>query len=404
MSRIKYINSKPIRKDYLLYLYAIHVFLVYLDGFVKFPTILINVTQYLFIALGLVRIIRNKMLRVTPYMEWGLCFIIVMLLSLVYAPNANDGMWLSIIPFSIQFLVYIVLFDNIKTLDDCTWVMHLYMIAGLLFSLVALIFYTGDLFSGRRFGFSLGLNPNEIMVQMILPASFAFFMAYKDEHVNYKYVVSFALCALVLLSTGSKKSVLIALYVIIFLLLKSERKSKIKTIVGLIVAGLLAYYALFNVDFLYNSLGRRVEALFSLSNNVITNANTTDYTRHMMRRDAFRFFLDSPIWGNGCESFRFISSYGTYSHNNYAEILCSYGAIGGVAYYILPITYLIKSGNRLLFKKEKNIYLCLIVGLIIVYLLIDWGAVTTISRYNMFLFSFCSALYSIQRIVEYAEA
>jgi O-antigen ligase len=57
----------------------------------------------------------------------------------------------------------------------------------------------------------------------------------------------------------------------------------------------------------------------------------------MGRAELIQFGLqmwrESPFWGHGNEAFR-IQSGGTYSHNNYIELLANYGLIGFTLFYI----------------------------------------------------------------------
>ncbi|WP_232199157.1 O-antigen ligase family protein [Thioalkalivibrio sp. ALgr1] len=45
-------------------------------------------------------------------------------------------------------------------------------------------------------------------------------------------------------------------------------------------------------------------------------------------------WLESPIIGQGARSFQYLSGFGGYSHNNYVEVLYSFGVMGFVLFYL----------------------------------------------------------------------
>lgn len=57
------------------------------------------------------------------------------------------------------------------------------------------------------------------------------------------------------------------------------------------------------------------------------------YIREDMLMAALRLWEASPVFGHGVDSFRLLAPYGTYSHNNYAEILATLGLIGLLLFY-----------------------------------------------------------------------
>ncbi|NLV28919.1 MAG: hypothetical protein GXY57_01985, partial [Erysipelotrichaceae bacterium] len=68
--------------------------------------------------------------------------------------------------------------------------------------------------------------------------------------------------------------------------------------------------------------------------------------------------------------FGIFSGIGTYSHNNFGEVLCNFGIIGFILYYanfFLPLTMSIR-------KKDEEMYIIAI--LVIVYLLRSFFGVT----------------------------
>jgi len=91
-----------------------------------------------------------------------------------------------------------------------------------------------------------------------------------------------------------------------------------------------------------------------------------------MIQEGLRGWLKSPIFGHGIDSFRYFSQYGTYSHNNYVELLYSTGIIGTSVYYgySLILTY------KLFKSKSANNIKWLLVMLCIAIFFYDYGAIS----------------------------
>jgi O-antigen ligase len=372
------------------------------NGFLPFPPLLINIFQYSFIALGLLDILSTThKIIVESYTKWGLLFLVVMLVSLVYTPDKEAAINYSILPFFIQLVIYIVMINLIEGDEQIELIINVYSLIGFLFSFMCITLYANDLFSGHRFGYSVDRNPNEIMLQLMIPACFLFYKSLKSESIKYRYLLGAVLCVVVMLCTGSKKTILVLLFPIVFLLFR-KGKNRFLRLFLLLTAMIIGFVSIFRLDFLYGVLGTRIESLLNLSRDISQlSVSDTDAVRMLMRNRAFGMFLSSPMWGNGCESFRVLSGYNTYSHNNYTELLASYGVIGTIIYYYLPVNLIINSLKEITKEKKRDIEICCIFSLLLIYFLIDWGSVTTYSKYNMFLFMFCSVVikYRTQKMI-----
>jgi O-antigen ligase len=54
-----------------------------------------------------------------------------------------------------------------------------------------------------------------------------------------------------------------------------------------------------------------------------------------MTHEAIKLWHDAPLLGSGTDAFRQLSGYGTYAHNNYAELLCDTGLLGALLFYAI---------------------------------------------------------------------
>ena len=371
--------------------FLLYTILDYLFLSISFPEILINIFQYLTIALGLFILLQNRAkITFSNFNKWGIIFLFVIGISLFYAPDFSAGLWNSFIPFLIQFLLYFSVMEVIELNGENSidWLINVFCLAGVLLILVSFVMFSDDLFSGRRFGYSRGINPNELMMRLSLPVELLYYRAFKNNKTNTIYLAFAMLGTIIMLCTGSKKSLLIFVYFGLYFITKSRRNRWVTVgVIGII--SLLGLYAIFNVSFLYDSLGRRIEDMINASSSVAGTVQT-DLTRKYMRQYAFQLFLSSPIFGRGCDAFRVVSEYGTYSHNTYVEILSSFGAIGFAFFFGYPLRLM---HNFFKWKEQKTIYSCMF-AIMIVFFAFGWGAVLVADKLTFRIIILATAVYN----------
>jgi O-antigen ligase len=82
--------------------------------------------------------------------------------------------------------------------------------------------------------------------------------------------------------------------------------------------------------------------------------------------------LSRPIFGGGWFYFSEYSGMGTYSHNNFLELLVTYGIVGFFTYYSMFFKVLLKL--KKMYKRDN--YAKLLVTMIIIILINDFAAVS----------------------------
>ncbi|WP_448384876.1 O-antigen ligase family protein, partial [Fervidobacterium sp.] len=193
-----------------------------------------------------------------------------------------------------------------------------------------------------RFGGELG-NENAIGISIGLAAVFTFYFIYAERKLAYILPLTVMIPSALL--TGSRKVVILFLFN--FTLIPSLyyirfQKIKLRSVLKFIGLSLLIvfllYYAIFNIPVFYQSIGKRVQALFVFS----TGGYVKDYSlveRRYMMDSGLRFFSEKPLVGHGIDNFRalFISVPGgkdTYAHNNFIELLVDVGILGFIFFYL----------------------------------------------------------------------
>lgn len=162
-----------------------------------------------------------------------------------------------------------------------------------------------------------------------------------------------AFFAAMLLLSASKKAVLfliLGITIMFFFYLHGtdgNRKLSVMLISLFVIAAIL--YVIMHVS-IFRSVSIRFRSLFDFfSDN--SSGSISDQNRSYMISSGLSAFLDSPIFGNGA-AYSY-TLYGTYSHNNFVELLMNYGIIGFSVYYfpyikLIPrLTSLMRKGDFL---------------------------------------------------------
>lgn len=216
-----------------------------------------------------------------------------------------------------------------------------------------------------RIGSSLAGNVNSVGVALGICS--LFLMSIYCLRKNKIVLVALIVSGIFMLLTGSKKTMFILIIDLVIYFIYNKGKVS-KWIIGLFIS-IILWYLVFNVPYFYEIIGYRIETAITqlfLGTSVRVSHSTDE--RNQMIREGLKLFWDHPILGGGMQYFYYMTSFGyEYSHCNYVEMLCNFGLIGTLIYYI-PF---IKCATY--FRKHKHYIviapLCL--GLVISELLLE---------------------------------
>lgn len=233
-----------------------------------------------------------------------------------------------------------VLYNYLVIRNDMKQVLNIFLKAAILFSLLMVLITRGDILSAR-----LGANANVSIAGIVFDynansiamiSSFAYVVGlYSFFVLRFKrHLLCSIWLVVVVLMTGSRTGLLmitIGTALLIFLLYPQKRTRNVLLTTIILFS---IYSAVMNVPWLYAIIGTRAEALL----NLVMGKNIQDAS--MLSRLSYihlgwSYFLSRPWTGYGLDCFRHLTyAYGTYSHNNYIEILFSGGVIGFLIYYL----------------------------------------------------------------------
>ena len=239
------------------------------------------------------------------------------------------------------------------------------------------------LWGTTRVGETIGYNPNTIGLVLSLSSVLSFYLFNQNRNKQYLFVM--LLLGFASLFSGSRKAFAILIIGVFLLSIVSASNKKqffISIIIGVLLLSLLLYLTL-KWEPLYQVIGKRVESLVQGLDGGTTDSSTS--TRFDMISTGLQYFIQKPFFGYGLGNYRFISGYNTYSHNNYTELLVSFGLFGTVLYYSMHL-YILGKGIFLItekgFRQNFAVLSCIVVGII---MLMDLGMVSYYEEFTQLL-------------------
>lgn len=189
------------------------------------------------------------------------------------------------------------------------------------------------------------------------------------------------LLAMILLTGSRKATVFVTLGIMFFLLMffRKERWWKKFLLIVLLVAVIIVALNLLKNIPAFSTIFIRFELLFE---GLLQGGSSyhTDKTRADMISAGLAAFWEKPIFGNGTGySYKL---FGTYSHNNYVELLMNYGLIGFLIYYVPYVILLIRLWK---WVKRQDVYAMHFLVYIVLQLALGIGWVNYYDRMTQLL-------------------
>ena len=359
------------------------LFLFALVGFVNVRPFF-TIIQAIFIGIFAIRFLTRKY-HLSRYTLWSVLTIVYALCS-IFISNHQAYTFTQTISF-IQPLIFcnLIIPYMLESQGNYKFVLHSLLIsaAGLL---IRLLLVTPLLLWGTtRVGETIGYNPNTIGLILSLTAILAYNLYLSDRKIIFFLVT--VLLGGASLFTGSRKAFAI-LVVGIFLLsiiTKSDKKQFIFSFVLGVLLLTIFVALILNWEPLYQVIGIRIDSL--VQGLLGGNTDSSTSTRFNMISVGIELFSQKPFFGYGLGNFKYFSGYDVYSHNNYIELLVSFGLFGTVLFYSMHF-YILQKGMRLLknrgFANNSAILASIIIAII---LLMDLGMVSYYGEFSQLLIS-----------------
>ena len=293
-------------------------------------------------------------------------FLIVALNILNWSNGENIIIWSFITVTFVNFIIYIGLFN---------------------------IGFWGDIYGGSRFQGSFE-NPNGTAVNSIFTMLFLMFFISErpSRFLRFGIIIGIVCCTLIVLSTGSKKSIiLLPLIWFLFFLFKNNDSTilfVIKKVSIFIAIITLAWVGWGYLEQKFFIIAIRFEELFNNIGGGGDVSGSSTAQRIYFVNKGFEIFLDKPLLGHGKGAFQYY--FGMVSHNNYIETLINFGFIGFFLYYI-RYYIIIKSLFSLGDKKIMPVIL-----MVLVMLYLEIGLISFDSK--MFIYAFLFLMLHVKKL------
>ncbi len=224
-------------------------------------------------------------------------------------------------------------------------------------------------------------NPNLLALQLTLGACFIWLVPRKAGVVP----CAFAVCAVAfaVAVTGSRKALLIGLFFLVLVLIQAVAlvsKQRRRLMVTVAVA-----CACFTGSFLGHWIYQNGGEILAVQRAV--NYDDSSYrVRTEMIEQGVQLWKQALLFGNGLDAFRGLSGQGTYSHNNYVELLCDLGLLGALLFYSLHVQVLVRAAEA---RPILRLYCWIFV---IMLLLADLGYVSYASKQSVMILMFLTVV------------
>lgn len=272
--------------------------------------------------------------------------------------------------FVLFFLVYNLLYED-ETAHDY-FVKCLY-IAGIVLCVYSIYTYgingiIDALMSGtQRLGKEIS-QENVFGMQLAITTITAFYyISFKNSHKIFHTAV-FVVSFVVAMSSGSRKSLIMVVFGILFLIyIKYGIRKLYKTVLTIAIIGVL-FMSIIKLPLFSTVYTRMQQAVFSVEGQAGGDGSTK--RRIELIQVAYRIFKDKMFLGCGINNFRIESGFWTYAHNNFLEILADIGLIGGILYYSMYLK------SFLSLRKGKSNAAGFLMALFLVRLFCEFAMVT----------------------------
>ncbi len=397
------LEKNSIIHDMAMFCLALWIVLNTTFEFFSGYTVLSSLSMYLFLGAGAFwLLIKGRYTIAGNYYFVSLIFLeILILISTFFVPSTiTKYVDMYTYRFSTNVVMAFIIINLIKDEKDIDYIFKAFVIGGVLLTIMFYSVYGFDVFEFEamanddesRFGWEFG-NVNVLAQRCSFSLIFAlYYMIFtKKKASKIWYLLIVAATFTVILFSGSRKSVLVVAFVAVFLIMNRQKRTgvgKRLTAVAGAIAVIVAIVVVIMTVPAFEVARVRLESLFEVF--LGGNFSVSDMRRMVYIRRGLSQFLKSPFFGNGmCYS---VYMFGTYTHNNFVEMLLNFGVVGFIIYYSSYYISMRKALSKQFgYDRKRKI---LFIGIILSILVTEMGIITYYDRNIVVLLCAVSKYYS----------
>ncbi len=253
--------------------------------------------------------------------------------------------WLTLVLLAGSFFVFVYAFKAIK---DKNIIVAIISSAFFLFSIYFIIYYRNEILNFKSYAsesFRLGTyfdNQNGVAAYALVGVAAPFYLVlFWKNKIRYAFILPALTSFLVGITTGSR-TFLFALIIVllVFLYFKFQKH---KFIYLLVVLGIFTVFiVLINLPFMATLRDRLLRA-FGTFFGTGTKVDTSAIERTLWMDYGFTLGFRRILFGYGVEGFSIVSGVGTYSHSNFAEVICNFGLLGFLLFYAPMVIFVVRA-------------------------------------------------------------
>ncbi len=290
----------------------------------------------------------------------------------------------------INLLFFFLFSQYYRFIGDINEIMKIFSVVVLFFSIFCMLTGISSVLSSGRMNID-GINANTAAYYAIFANLWSFYLLIFEKKKTIFFIPVYIFFIMMTGSRGAFISVFIGMFLLF--IIHNRRYIHIKVIAA-VLGVIIVLVMVMKTDVLYSFIGYRLEPLFDYIRNGTYEESSMD-SRIKYSELAFSRVDEALIFGHGLDCFRCINgSYGSYSHNNYAEMLFSLGVVGSVLYYFPYIWNLKYYFMSILKEKNKTVAVCIF---IVIYLISEPFRVTYFNRAFMIIPLMCYLYMSEQK-------
>ena len=346
-----------------------------------------TIAIYFVFAVGLLFIITSNRAIINQYVVlFSLFAVYVFVMTIAPDAHVTEGSRIAYVVFTCVVLCILVFWMSLRLENIVSVAVVAYIIGALMlvFRVIEeygglseiLKFVTQD--GENRVGGLLG-NENEIGLYFstAILCSLLFFIKSKKVMVKVLMIAAILVFGMMMLLTGSRKALAFALIAIVLMVLLGYRTARFgnkATAIAVLIFALIVIYVLITTMPMFATINERVNLLFEGFFGS-DNSYETDNLRQYMIERGLEAFYQRPLFGHGTGYSHTL--FGTYSHNNFVELLMCYGLVGFCLYYSFYVILVIKLFRQAM---KSDLYAIFFFVYTCIQFVLDVGAISYYSR------------------------